>query len=506
LSVQQQPAIEHLDVLIVGAGISGIGAAYYLQRDQPGKTFAILEARDALGGTWDLFRYPGIRSDSDLYTFGYEFKPWLNPKAIASADSILDYLKETVHEYGIEQHIRYQHRVRSAAWSSADGRWMVEVEQSPGGHCQRITCSWLFAATGYYNYEEGFTPHFEGIEQYQGQLIHPQHWPQDLDYSGKRVLVIGSGATAVTLVPALTDKAAHVTMLQRTPSYVLSVPSEDPIARLLRKYLSTERAFALSRRKNVLISRGIWLFCQKFPGLARRLIRHFNKKALPEGYPVDEHFNPPYNPWEQRLCAVPDGDLFKAIRDGSASIVTDHIQTFTAQGVRLKSGRELQADIIITATGLSLQLFGNVQVTVDGEAVDASRKVAFKGMMLDGIPNFAFTVGYTNSSWTLKVGLLCEHFCRLLAHMDEHEYSICCPQLPSPDMPTRPLLDFGAGYVQRSMHLLPRQGLAAPWLMSMNYLDDIDLMRQGPVADPNLKFSRCAGETTAQPEQAVEPA
>jgi cation diffusion facilitator CzcD-associated flavoprotein CzcO len=352
-----------------------------------------------------------------------------------------------------------------------------------------MTCNWLFSAAGYYRYDEGFTPQFDGVEQFQGQLVHPQHWPEDLDYSGKRVLVIGSGATAVTLVPAMTDKAAHVTMLQRTPSYVLSMPSEDPIARLLRKCFSTERAFALTRRKNVLISRGIWLFCQKYPNVARRLIRRSNRKALPEGYPVDEHFNPPYNPWEQRLCAVPDGDLFKAVTAGSASIVTDHIKSFTASGVSLKSGRELQADIIITATGLNLQLFGGTQLSLDGQAVDLAGKVAFKGMMLDGIPNFAFAVGYTNSSWTLKIGLLCEHFCRLLAYMDRQAYSICYPQLPAADMPTRPLLDFGAGYVQRAISILPRQGPAAPWLMSMNYLDDVKLMRSGPVEDSCLKFS-----------------
>ena len=489
MSVQQQPSPEHIDVLIIGAGISGIGAAYYLQRDQPGKTYAILESREAIGGTWDLFRYPGIRSDSDLYTFGYEFKPWLNSKAIASADSILEYLRETASENGIDRQIRFQHKVLSAAWSSADARWTVEVEQLASGERQLITCSWLFSAAGYYRYDEGFTPHFAGVEQYHGQLIHPQHWPEDLDYRGKRVLVIGSGATAVTLVPAMADKAAHVTMLQRTPSYVLNAPSEDPIARLFRKWFSPARAYALTRRKNVLISRGIWLLCQKYPNFSRRLIRYFNKKALPEGYPVDEHFNPPYNPWEQRLCAVPDGDLFKAISDGCASIVTDHIQTFTPAGVLLKSGGELQADIIITATGLNLQLFGNVQMTVDGAPVDMARKVAFKGMMLDGIPNFAFAVGYTNSSWTLKVGLLCEHFCRLLAHMDQHGYRTCVAQLPSTDMPTRPLLDFGAGYVQRGIHSLPRQGPGAPWLMSMNYLEDVRLMRSGPVADANLKFA-----------------
>lgn len=497
MSVHQSPSTEHVDVLIIGAGLSGIGAAYYLQRDQPGKTYAILEGREAIGGTWDLFRYPGIRSDSDLYTFGYEFKPWLNPKAIASADSILAYLRETAAEHGIDKQIRFQHKVRSANWCSDNACWTVDIERSDTGESLRMTCKWLFSAAGYYRYDEGFTPRFEGVEQYAGQLIHPQHWPENLDYTGKRVLVIGSGATAVTLVPAMTDKAAHVTMLQRTPSYVLNAPSEDPIARLFRKYLPTERAYALTRRKNVLISRGIWLLCQKYPNFSRRLIRHFNKKALPAGYPVDEHFNPPYNPWEQRLCAVPDGDLFKAITAGTASIVTDHIEHFTAKGVTLRSGRELEADIIVTATGLNLQLFGGMQITLDGKAVDMSRKVAFKGMMLDGIPNFAFAVGYTNSSWTLKIGLLCEHFCRLLAYMDQHEYSVCYPQLPSSDMPTRPLLDFGAGYVQRAISILPRQGPGAPWLMSMNYLDDARLMRSGPVEDPCLRFSK-AGEQPTQ--------
>jgi cation diffusion facilitator CzcD-associated flavoprotein CzcO len=497
LSVQQQPASEHFDVLIIGAGISGIGAAYYLQRDQPGKRYAILEGRAAIGGTWDLFRYPGIRSDSDLYTFGYEFKPWLNPKAIADADSILDYLRETAAENGIDRNIRFQHKVRSANWCSAAGRWTLEIERQDSGELQRMTCTWLFCAAGYYDYEQGFTPHFEGVESFQGPVIHPQQWPEDLDYAGKRVLVIGSGATAVTLVPALAEQAAHVTLLQRTPTYVLSVPSEDPIARLLRKYLPTERAFAVTRRKNVLLSRGIWLFCQKFPGMARRLIRHFNKRALPEGYPVDEHFNPPYKPWEQRLCAVPDGDLFRVIRAGSASMVTDRISRFTATGVALESGRELQADIIITATGLNLQLFGGARMSVDGVPVDAASKVAFKGMMLDGVPNFAFAMGYTNSSWTLKVGLLCEHFCRLLEYMDQHGYSVCSAQLPAQEMPTRPLLDFAAGYVQRSMHLLPRQGPGAPWLMSMNYLDDARLLRRGPVVDPHLQFSKAQQDAAA---------
>lgn len=506
MTVQQQPSIEHVDVLIIGAGLSGIGAAYYLQRDLPGKRYAILEAREASGGTWDLFRYPGIRSDSDLYTFGYEFKPWLSSQAIADAHLILDYLRETASENGIDRHIRYQRKVSHAAWCSDTARWTVEIECLDSGEQQRMTCNWLFCAAGYYRYDQGFTPKLEGIEQFSGQVIHPQHWPEDLDYSGKRVLVIGSGATAVTLVPAMTDKAAHVTMLQRTPSYVLTVPQQDPIAKLLRKWFPTERAYAMTRKKNILLARWIWLLCQKFPNFSRRLIRFFTKLSLPKDYPVDEHFNPPYNPWDQRLCAVPDGDLFKRLADGSASIVTDRIRTFTPRGVALQSGRELEADIVVTATGLNLQLFGGMQITVDGEPVDFSRKVAFKGMMLDGVPNFAFAVGYTNSSWTLKVGLLCEHFCRLVKHTEQRGQAFCYAQLPSPDMPTRPLLDFGAGYVQRALPMLPRQGMESPWLMSMNYLHDAKVLREGPVTDPNLRFAkagtRIAASDAASPQLA----
>ena len=342
MTVQQSPAIEHLDVLIIGAGLSGIGAAYYLQRDLPGKRYAILEGRAASGGTWDLFRYPGIRSDSDLYTFGYEFKPWVADEAIADAGQILDYLRETARENGIDRHIRYQHKVISADWSSQTARWTLTIERQDTGEQQRMTCTWLFSAAGYYRYDEGFTPRFEGIEQYAGLVIHPQHWPEDLDYNGKRVLVIGSGATAVTLVPAMTAKAAHVTMLQRTPSYVMNIPQKDPIALLLRRLLPAKKAHELTRHKNILLTRGIWLLCQKYPRFARRLIRFFNRRDLPEGYPLDEHFNPPYNPWDQRLCAVPDGDLFKCLSEGTADIVTDRIRTFTPRGVALESGKELE--------------------------------------------------------------------------------------------------------------------------------------------------------------------
>lgn len=497
MSVHPFPAPEDTDVLIIGAGLSGIGAAYYLQRDQPGKSFMILESRAASGGTWDLFRYPGIRSDSDLHTFGYEFKPWVHDKAIADGSDILAYLRETVAENGIERHIRYHRQVKAASWSSATARWTVEVAHTDTGDTQILTCKWLFSAAGYYRYDQGFTPRFEGIEQFKGQVIHPQHWPDKLSYRGKKVVVIGSGATAVTLIPSMAKEAQHVTMLQRTPSYVMSLPSQDPIANLARKLMSPAKAYAFSRRKNIGLQRGVWRFCQKYPKAARRIIRFANKSALPKGYPVDEHFNPPYSPWEQRLCAVPDGDLFEAISQGRASVVTDHIDTFTERGIRLKSGRELEADIIVTATGLNLQVFGGIGLTVDGIPVDLSQKVAFKGMMLSDLPNFAFIVGYTNSSWTLKVGLLCEHFCRVLAHMDQHGYDMVRPRLPSPDMPTRPLLDFGAGYVKRALSLLPRQGTSGPWVMAMDPKHDAQVLRQGPVEDPCLVFDTLPREAHA---------
>ena len=477
------------DVLIVGAGISGIGLARYLEKLRPGTRYAILEARDAIGGTWDLFRYPGIRSDSDLYTFGYEFKPWVHEKSIAGAGAILDYLGETARENGIDRHIRFRRKVTAAAWSSADACWTVTVTHGDTGESSTLTTRWLFSAAGYYSYDQGYSPQFAGIERYRGRVVHPQDWPADLDCSGKRVVVIGSGATAVTLVPALAEQAAHVTQLQRTPSYVLPIPSEDRVARGLRRLLGDRLGYALARRKNILRQRMIWQFCRRWPQAARRLIRWLNARVLPEGYPVDVHFNPPYDPWDQRLCAVTDGDLFRVIRKGRASVVTDRIRSFTETGIELESGARLEADVVVTATGLNLQAFGGIPLTVDGRTVRLPDTVAFKGMMLSGVPNFAFAVGYTNSSWTLKVGLLCEHFCRLLDHMDEKGYSTCRPEVGDPAMPTRPLLDFGAGYVQRSMQDLPRQGPAYPWLMSMSYATDVRHLRNGPVEDPNLRFA-----------------
>ncbi|AMO07187.1 MULTISPECIES: flavin-containing monooxygenase [Mycobacteriaceae] len=494
--------MDTVDVLIVGAGISGIGAAYYLQREHPGRDYTILEAREATGGTWDLFRYPGIRSDSDLHTFGYEFKPWRDEYAIATADKILAYLRETVDENGIAQRIRFGHKVLAAAWSSADGRWVVDVERD--GELIQIGARWLFCAGGYYRYDQGYTPDFAGRDRFGGRIIHPQHWPQDLDYTGKRVVVIGSGATAVTLVPAMAARAEHVTMLQRSPTYVMPVPAKDTFANIARRVLGDDRGYALARRKNILKQRAVYTFCQQHPVLARRLIRRINASKLPGGYPVDQHFNPAYDPWDQRLCAVPDGDLFAAISDGSASVVTDRIATFTETGIRLESGAELAADIIVTATGLNIQLFGGVTLTVDGEPVDLAETVAYKGIMLSGVPNFAFAFGYTNSSWTLKVGLLCEHFCRLLSHMDAQGVDQVRPVFTDPAMPTLPLLDFAAGYVQRVIDRLPRQGTRGPWQMTMNYTVDAQVLRNGPVVDDCLRFSRTpAGSAPAVPDPAV---
>jgi len=487
-----QTPVEHLDVLVVGAGISGIGAGRYLTTELPATSFAVLEARAASGGTSDLFRYPGIRSDSDLHTFGYEFKPWRDEQSIADAPRILAYLRETITENGLDAHIRYHHRVLAASWSTADARWTVDVERTDTGERLQLSAGWLFCAGGYYRYDEGFTPVFPGRERFRGPIVHPQHWPEDLDYAGKRALVIGSGATAVTLVPAMAETAGHVTMLQRTPSYVMPVPRNDALADRLRALLGEERAFALTRRKNIARGIGIWKFCQKYPKAARRLIRWVNTKQLPEGYPVDEHFNPPYDPWDQRLCAVPDGDLFRAIRNGTADVVTDRIETFTENGVLLASGRELEADVIVTATGLNVQAIGGISLTVDGEPVHLPDTVAYKGMMLSGVPNFALAIGYTNSSWTLKIGLLCEHFCRLLAYMDAHGYDVARPEPSDPDMPTRPFLDFAAGYIQRAVDQLPRQGDRMPWLTSMSYSSDVKLLRADSVTDPELHLSRAS--------------
>ena len=479
---------QHVDVLIVGAGLSGIGAAWHLQDQNPQRSYAILEARDASGGTWDLFRYPGIRSDSDLSTFAYAFKPWTGEKAIADGPDILRYLRETAADAGIDEHIHYGHEVVRTTWSSEDARWTVEARRTDTGETVVMTASWLFCASGYYRYDEGFSPAFPGRDEFAGQVVHPQHWPEDLDVDGKRIVVIGSGATAVTLIPALAQQGAHVTMLQRSPSYIMPLPSRDVIADKLRAWFGDERGHALTRRKNIFQQRKLYAFCQKHPRLARRLIRAINKKMLPGHVDVDTHFNPKYDPWDQRLCAVPDGDLFRALRDGKADVVTDRIETFTAQGIRLESGRELHADIIVTATGLNLQIFGGIEVQVDGATIAPQETIAFKGMMLSGIPNFAFAIGYTNSSWTLKVDLVCKHLNRLLAHMEANGLDRVVPVAPA-GMETRPLLDFKAGYVLRALGELPRAGMDSPWHLAMDYALDAKFLG-GPVEDDALRFSR----------------
>lgn len=479
---------EILDVLIIGAGVSGIGIAWYLQKNLVEKTYAILEARERLGGTWDLFRYPGIRSDSDLYTFGYEFKPWTKEKSIADASSILKYVKDTAQDNGIAQHIRYGKKVSHANWNSQEALWEVEVTDATTQQTEQIKCRWLFSAGGYYRYDQGYTPEFKGLENFKGQVVHPQHWPEDLNYANKRVVVIGSGATAVTLIPAMADQTAHITMLQRTPTYVVNLPAKDQIALALRKVLPEDKAYELIRLKNIQFSRGIWRFCQRYPNTARKAIRYATQKVLPKDYPVDVHFNPPYNPWDQRLCAVPNGDLFRALRSGKASIVTDHIDQFVENGIRLKSGEILEADIVVTATGLNVQLFGGIALSKDDVPVKLSDTVAYKGLMLSSVPNFSFAVGYTNSSWTLKVGLVADHFCRILKYMQDADYQVC--QVNAPDgMPTRPLLDFGAGYVQRALDHMPKQGPTAPWLVSMDYFEDVKVLREGAVVSPYLQFS-----------------
>lgn len=480
--------VEPLDILIMGAGVSGIGAAAYLRRHQPDKTFAILESRERMGGTWDLFRYPGIRSDSDLYTFGFDFKPWTKAKSLADAADILEYLREAIDEYQLEPLIQYQQKVVSANWQSDRGLWAVRIEEGQTAQVRTLECRWLFSAGGYYRYDQGFTPRFEGTEQFKGQIVHPQHWPENLDYAGKRVVVIGSGATAVTLIPAMADKVASITMLQRTPSYIINQPANDGVAAFLRKVLPAQTAYSLTRYKNAKITLAFWGFCQRFPKLSKKLLLWLTRKELPKDYPVDVHFNPPYNPWDQRLCSVPEGDLFKAIGAGKADIVTDHIERFTESGVLLKSGRTLEADIIVTATGLNVQMFGGITLHKDGKPVVLSETLSYKGMMLSGVPNFAFAVGYTNSSWTLKVCLLCDHFCRLLGFMAREGYNVCEPKAPA-GIETRPLLDFGAGYVQRALDSMPRQGPCEPWVMSMDYFRDIKLLRRGTVAEKCLSFS-----------------
>ena len=483
------------DVLIVGAGLSGIGAAHHLQDAFPGRSYAILEARDSIGGTWDLFRYPGVRSDSDMYTLGYRFRPWTQAKAIADGPAILDYVRATAAEAGIEKHIRFGHRVVRASWSGEAARWTVQALH--GTETVTMTCGFLLMCSGYYRYDQGYLAELPGIGDFRGQVVHPQFWPEDLDYAGKKVVVIGSGATAVTLVPAMAQTAGHVTMLQRSPTYVLAMPAEDGIAIRLRALLGIRRGYTATRWKNVAMTTLIYKLSRRRPEMMRGWIRKMAIGQLPAGYDVDTHFKPAYNPWDQRLCLVPDGDLFRAISDGRASVVTDTIAGFTGDGLRLESGAELKADIVVTATGLRLLAFGGTELEVDGRPVRLPETMAYKGMMLSGVPNFAFTIGYTNASWTLKADLVSEFTCRLLRHMYARGYDTAVPVNDDPSVTEQPLLDFQAGYVLRSIGEFPRAGSRKPWRLGQSYAHDVVTLRFGKIDDGSMRFSRRPAEREA---------
>ena len=494
MTEQTAAPLEHLDVLVVGAGLSGVGAAVHLMQKSPDRTFAVLEARAAIGGTWDLFRYPGVRSDSDMYTLGYTFKPWASTKGIADGPAILEYVQETAREFGVEQHIRFRHKVVRAEWSTAEGRWTVTVERVDTGQTLTLTCTFLFMCSGYYRYDEGFTPEFPGIEGFAGQVVHPQHWPADLDHAGKRVVVIGSGATAVTLVPALAERAAHVTMLQRTPTYIAPLPAHDLFARALEGRVSPQTAYTVVRWKNIL--RTIWSYnlSKKKPHVMKKLVRFGLEKSLPKDFDIDTHFTPPYDPWDQRFCVVPDGDLFTSIRRGDASVVTDTIDTFTEKGIRLASGQELEADVVITATGLNVLVLGGAELVVDGRKVDVSETVGYKGMMFSSVPNIAVALGYTNASWTLKCDLVCAYVCRLLNHMRENRYDVVTPLWDQPELPEVPFVDLRSGYILRSIDAFPKQAQHAPWRLHENYVKDMLLLRHGRNEYEALAFTRLPRE------------
>jgi monooxygenase len=480
---------EHLDVVIVGAGISGVSAAWHLQDRCPTKSYTILERRDDLGGTWDLFKYPGIRSDSDMFTLGFRFKPWLSAKSIADGASIKSYIREAAVENGIDRHIRYGHRVLAADWSDADNRWTVSVEND--GQRREITCSFLFACTGYYNYDEGFSPVFPGAEDFAGTVVHPQHWPEDLEYEGKRVVVIGSGATAITLIPALVNSGAgHVTMLQRSPTYIGSLPGVDPFAVRANRLLPDRLAHVANRWKAIAFSTFQYQLARKAPAYMRKTLMTMAKRRLPAGYDVEKHFGPSYNVWDQRLCLAPDGDFFRTIRHGKADVVTDTIDRFTKSGIKLTSGEELQADIIITATGLNMQLIGGVEPTRNGVPMELTSLMTYKGLMFSGVPNFAITFGYTNASWTLKADLVSEFVCRLLNYMDSEGFDFVEPQHPGDTVDELPFMDFSPGYFQRSIDLLPKSGSRAPWRLKQNYLFDMRTIRRGKVNDESLRFAK----------------
>jgi cation diffusion facilitator CzcD-associated flavoprotein CzcO len=478
---------EELDVLIVGAGISGIDGAYHLQKRCPDKSYAILEGRERIGGTWDLFRYPGIRSDSDMYTLGFPFRPWTGDKSIADGGDIRAYVEATAREFGIDRQIRFRHRVTKALWSSAEARWTVEAETDDG--TKRYRAHFLYLGSGYYDYEAGYRPEWPGEQSYRGRFIHPQFWPEDLDYSDKQIVVIGSGATAVTLVPALAGKAAHVTMLQRSPSWIVARPSEDGIARWLQRRLPARAAARAIRFKNVLLGMLFFQRSRKQPERVRALLLKWVQEQLP-GRDIEKDFVPTYNPWDQRVCLVPDGDLFRAMREDRVSVVTGTIERFTKNGIRLASGEELEADIVVTATGLVVKLLGGIAISADGTPVTPAEHINYKGMMLSDVPNMVLSFGYTNASWTLKCDLTARYFCRLIRHMDRHGLAVCVPRLPAGGVERQPMLDFSSGYVQRAAASLPGQGTAPPWRVYQNYFRDFAALGMGTVTDGVMEFRR----------------
>lgn len=492
-SSQADSSTVDVDVMIIGAGLSGIGAACHLKEHCPDKSFALLESRRAMGGTWDLFRYPGIRSDSDMHTLGYRFKPWEDKKAIADGPSIRAYVNEAAHEHDVAREIRYQHVLRAASWSSEDARWTLEVDAFEPAERIQLTCRFLFMCAGYYDYASGHTPEFEGRDRFTGPVIHPQHWPEDLDYTGKRVAVIGSGATAMTLIPAMAEKAAHITMVQRSPTYVVSRPAQDRIANFLRKIMPASWAYSLTRFKNVQMQRLMYGRTRTHPTQVKERLIGMVREELGPDYDVEKHFTPRYNPWDERLCLVPDGDLFEAIRSGKASVITDQIDTFTESGIQLESGEKVEADIIVTATGINLNVLGGVQFTKDGKPVDFADTFTYKGMLYSGVPNLIQTFGYINASWTLRADLTSEYVCRLLNHMDKIGALVVTPQLREDEekMEARPWIDdFTPNYMTRVMHLFPKQGDREPWMNTQNYHLDKKMIRSAPIEDGALIFGR----------------
>ncbi|MFM9370606.1 flavin-containing monooxygenase [Streptomyces sp. Da 82-17] len=481
-----------VDVLVIGAGISGISAAHHVLSDDPDVSLVVLERRTQVGGTWDLFRYPGIRSDSDMSTFGFGFRPWRDARILAGGARIRKYVEDAAADSGVLERIRFGRRAMRADFSHASGRWTVEVVDEATGGREVYSAGYVIGATGYYDYDEPYRPDFPGEDAFQGTVVHPQHWPEDLDYAGKRVVVIGSGATAITLLPAMAEEAGHVTMLQRSPTYVLALPEVDPVTSLLQKLRAPAGlTYKISRARNIALQRGSYAFCRKFPGLARRVLLGLVRAQAGKGVDM-RHFSPSYKPWDQRLCVVPGGDLFKVLKSGKASVATDHIDTFTADGIRLKSGEELKADIVVTATGLSVRLLGGMEMTIDGQPVNVTDRVLYKAVLLEGVPNLSLVIGYTNASWTLKADLAAQYTSRLLAHMRRHGHDIATPVASDGDRSPFSVMGeaLTSGYIARADKVMPRQGTRDPWRLWNNYYRDRALLKDAPIDDGLLRFAK----------------